>query len=106
MAMYYVVYSQKAELDQIKEGFNVLQFNTLIKSHPDQLKSLFVADGQPKLTASSLLNLFNVNWSIPGSNQRTKEEEIILHWNYYVTELEGKHFMDNIVNWYCRQWQQ
>lgn len=94
MAMHYVVYSQKAELDQIKEGFNVLEFNTLIKSHPHQLKPLFVADGQPKLTASSLLKLFNVNWSIQGSNQHTKEEEIILHWNYYVTKLEGKFAMD------------
>lgn len=87
IAMHLTIYSQKAELDQIREGFKVLNFEEIVKLHPYLLKPLFIS-GRPNLTANDLL-MFKVNWSVQGSNRRAKEEEIILNWNYYVKELEG-----------------
>ena len=57
IAMNFVVYTQKAELDEIKSGFQCLNFSGLVKSHPNLLKPLFVAGGRKKLTAASLNSL-------------------------------------------------
>lgn len=88
--MHYVVYAQKAELDQIQLGFQVLDFDKLIAANSLLLKPLFIAAGRQLLTAAAILGLFFINWSPQGSNRRDQEEEIILHWNYYVEDLEGE----------------
>ena len=49
------------------------------------LKTLFVESGRKQLTA---LDMFHVSYSPQGSNKRPREE-VVLHWNCYVTELEG-----------------
>lgn len=87
--MHYMVYSQKAELDQIREGFKILKFDDFVGSNPHLLRPLFLLSGRPKVTAQVLLELFHTNWSLLGSNRRCREEEIIMNWNYYVAELEG-----------------
>ena len=52
-----VVYSQKAELDAIKSGFDCLNFSQLVQCYPSLLKPLFVENGRKKLTASFILHL-------------------------------------------------
>lgn len=82
ISLNYVVYSQKAELDAIKSGFDCLNFSQLVQCYPSLLKPLFIENGQKKLTASFILDLFYVGYSPQGSNKRPREEEVILHWNY------------------------
>ena len=89
LAMNFVIYSQKAELDQIRDGFDCLNFSGLVRVHPSLLQPLFVGSGWQSPTAAMLLDLFHIDFSPQGSNRRPREEEIILHWNYYISELEG-----------------
>ena len=89
MSLNYVIFSQKAELDAIKSGFDCLNFSHLVQCFPSLLKPLFVESGRKQLTASFVLDMFHVSYSPQGSNKRPREEEVVLHWNYYVTELEG-----------------
>ena len=97
--MYFIIYSQKAELDDIKHGLeDVLHFGDIIKSHPALLKPLFVSSGRVKLTVSSFLSLFKINYSPEGSNTRESEEDAMLQFNYYIEELEGKLAKFNAVS--------
>lgn len=90
IAMHFIIYSQKAELDDIKHGLDdVLNFGDLIRSHPTLFKPLFVASGRTVLHADSFLTLFEIEYSLQGSNRREREEDIMLHLNYYIQELEG-----------------
>ena len=91
ISMHFVIYSQKAELDDIKHGLeDVLHFGDIMHSHPTLLKPLFVSSGRSKLSANSFLSLFKINYSPQGSNMRESEEDVMLHFNYYIEELEGK----------------
>ena len=54
--MHFIIYSQKAELDDIKHGLEVLQFADLIRSHPALIKRLFVESGHTKFSADSFLS--------------------------------------------------
>lgn len=105
IAMHHVIYSQKAELDQIREGFQV-QANHQPFAHEFKLfwairlfsliscsrilKPLFVEAGRVKLTCSSVLELFFINWSEEGCNKRQAQEELVLNLTYYLTELQGR----------------
>ncbi len=89
IAMHFMIYSQKAELDQIREGFNLLNFDSVVKLHYYLLRPLFIRTGRPNVTAQDVLQMFHVNWSPQGSNRRAREEEILWNWNDYVSELEG-----------------
>lgn len=87
--LHYTVYAQKAELDQIRDGFKILEFDGLVRETGSMLRPLFLCSGRPKVTAQGLLELFEVNFSLQGSNRRSREEEVVLNWNYYVSDLEG-----------------
>lgn len=90
ISMHFIVYSQKAELDDIKAGLGyVLGFGGLARQYPKLFKPLFVASGQVKLHARSFLQLCDIKYSPRGCNKREKEEEIMMNFNYYIQELEG-----------------
>ena len=90
ISLHFIVYSQKAELDDIKRGLDfVLEFGQLTRAHPMLFKPLFVASGQPTLRADSFLSLFEIDYSPHGSNRREREEAVMMNFNYYIQELEG-----------------
>ena len=90
IGLHFIIYSQKAELDDIKRGLDsVLEFGKLIRTHPMLFKPLFVASGQSKLRADFFLSLFETEYSQHGCNMREKEEEVMMNFNYYLQELEG-----------------
>ena len=78
-----------AELEQLKQGLKELGVLNLLCSHPKLLKPLFLASGKPQLTSSTIINMFKVVWSPIGSNQREKEEAVILGWTEYLHGLKG-----------------
>lgn len=57
LAIHFVVYSHKAELDDIIRGFRILNFESLVNTHGELIKPLFVSTDRPTLTASSFLGL-------------------------------------------------
>ena len=72
IAMNFVVYGRKAELDEIKSGFQCLNFSGLVNSHTNLLKPLFMAGGRKKLTVASFSDLFVIEFCPEGSNQQPK----------------------------------
>ena len=66
LAMNFVIYSQKAELNQIGDGFDCFNFSGLVRVHPSLLQPLFAASGQQSPTAAML---FHVDFSPQGSNR-------------------------------------
>ena len=93
IALHFIIYSQKAELDDIGSGLDdVLEFGQLIRTHPTLFKPLFVASGRTKLHADIFLSLFDIDYSPRGSNQREREEEVMLNFNYYIQEFESKYY--------------
>ena len=55
------------------------------------MRELFVAN-YDVLTADMLQDLFTVEYSLRGSNERDREEETILHWITLLQEIEGMIF--------------
>ena len=97
IAMHFTVLAIKAELDQLKKGLQCLRFLEVMHSYPTLLKPLFLNSGKPSITADYILQLFHVQWSPQGSNQRELEEAVILGWHEYIHDTEGillcKHLM-------------
>lgn len=89
LAMHFLVYSCKAELDQLKAGISELGVLSLIHSYPRLFKPLFTASGKPQLTPESVSATFKVCWSPEGSNLRKQEEDVIYGWQEYLQGLKG-----------------
>ena len=89
LVMHYLVFSCKAELDQLKQGLSELEILKLLHTYPALFKPLFVVCGKPKLTADLLAATFQVCWSPKGSNQRENEEAVIYGWMEYLQGIES-----------------
>ena len=61
-----------------------LQLELLVSLHPHEIWSLLVASSE------FFLDSFAICYSEQGCNKCTAEEAVILHWNDYVTDCEGK----------------
>ena len=82
---HFTIYRSIAELDQLVEGLQTLNFNCLMKNYPTLLK-------QPLqlLSANFIQDFFEVVYSDVGSNDRKREENIIINWITYLRDSEGK----------------
>ena len=82
--LHYVVYSVNAELTQLKNGLmNTLQIDTPARGHPIELRSLLACNKKEgKLLAADIEDLFKVNYSPKGSNQRAEENVILFFYNF------------------------
>ena len=70
----------------------------MIKRYPTQCEALFLAQGQKKLTAIQLFDLFSPYYSPDGSNAREREVEIMYYWMNFLEECEGtRTIMDDIT---------
>ena len=78
----------KAELDDIAEGLESLEVLSLIRRNPLIMKSLFI-HAKSSLTCSVLQDLFTVEFSCKGSNQRELEEETYMYWVNFLQDVEG-----------------
>lgn len=79
----------KAELDEIKAGLDTLGVLTLLQSHPVTIRALFIAY-QYQLTCDIMQDIFLIIFSIKGSNDREKEEEVALF--YLLQDVQSKYF--------------
>lgn len=89
LSIHCVVYYWKAALDQLKSGLGTLGILQLMQKYPTLMKPLFLDSAQKAMKVSDVLDLFSVEWSPSGSNQREEEEAVILQWTEYVQEIEG-----------------
>ena len=86
IALHYVILSVKAELDQIVQGLNEGDL-LWISNEARKLENLFLYKSG-SLTATQIEDLFPPTMSACGSNRRDAEEEILLHWNYFLKDVE------------------
>ena len=87
MCLHFSVLVSLAELEQLRRGLSLLNFNSLVCSYPDILKKVF----QPpecEITRDYVQDLLVAAFSPNGSNDRTTEEAIIMMWVRYLKYLE------------------
>ncbi|XP_047203559.1 G2/M phase-specific E3 ubiquitin-protein ligase-like [Girardinichthys multiradiatus] len=78
--------TQKA-LEQFVDGMNAMCLAENIRSHIEELESLFV--GGPKaLQLQDLLDLFSVSFAEPGSNRRRAQNQTVMFWNDWLIEVD------------------
>lgn len=86
LRLHHVFFVPLAELEQLRSRLReTLQLEILMCSHPALMLGFLVASNNFEVTASYLLDSFVIKYSEQGSNMRTPEEAVILHWNEYVT---------------------
>ena len=70
-AAHFVVYSVKCELDQLCDGLSTMGFIELCRKKPGLMRSLFLPQHPPPLTAYyMIINVFSTRFSPQGSNLR------------------------------------
>ena len=86
LALHFIIYSNKAELNQISEG---LKLGGLIwvDNEVNSLTGLFIQKSET-LSARAVRLLFSPKLSEPGANRREVEEEMLLHWSYFLSDVE------------------
>ena len=90
--LHYVFFSIHAELAQFRKGlYETLQFEALVNSHPKVIHSFLVSSPSYDISASFLIDCFAVGYSAEGSNNRTREEAIMLWWSDYVLDSAGEY---------------
>lgn len=89
--LHHVYFSVHAELQQLKDGFqSTLQVGDLVRDHPDEMYALLIPSKSFEVTPDFFLDASLILYSDEGSNKRTEEEAVILHWSDYIIDCSGK----------------
>ncbi|KAA0724042.1 G2/M phase-specific E3 ubiquitin-protein ligase [Triplophysa tibetana] len=72
-----------------KEGLKTLGLLDVVVKHKDAFRSLFCSPQKP-FTSDSLDELFEIRYSIAGSNRRAQENLTVAFWRDYLLDAEGK----------------
>ena len=80
---------QSVELNQLKDGFSCLQFNSLIKNHPEIMKNEVFMPAVTQVTANYIQDRFEPDFSPLGSINRHIEEAIMMCSIQYLQHVEG-----------------
>ena len=89
-AAHFVVYSVKCELDQLCDGLSTMGFMELCWKKPGLMRSLFLPQHPPPLTADCMINVFSTRFSPQGSNLRETEEAVAMKWIHFLQMIEGR----------------
>lgn len=88
--LHHVLYSPHAELEQLRKGFlQTLRMQVLVSLHDDGVRALLAYSTLFDVTLEYLQDSFVFDYSPNGSNNRTKEEAIVIHWLEYVSNCKG-----------------
>jgi len=77
-----------AELEQLKRGLMFQKLYCLMEEYPSVLRAAFLPP-VIKITSELIQDMFHPIFSPSGSNQRQKEEGIIMDWIAYLEKMEG-----------------
>ncbi|XP_062520832.1 G2/M phase-specific E3 ubiquitin-protein ligase-like [Corticium candelabrum] len=90
-ATHHCLLSVKAELDQLKEGLQVLDVLSLISKHRKAFEPYFCLDNSRTLTANQIEQLFKtVRFTEDNAEIREKEEAAFVNFLDFLTECESK----------------
>lgn len=88
VCLHYSILGSLGELEQLKRGLQTAGLSALLEQHGSVMKDLFLHQDK-KVTADFIQDLFEVEYSLLGSNYRFIEEAIIMNWLSYLKDLEG-----------------
>ena len=81
-----IIYSNKAELDQIFEGLK-LEGLIWVDNEVNSETGLLIQKSET-WSARAVSLLFSPKLSEPGANRREVKEETLLHWSYFLSDVE------------------
>ncbi|XP_016387901.1 G2/M phase-specific E3 ubiquitin-protein ligase-like [Sinocyclocheilus rhinocerous] len=83
----YFIYRNHVSIQRFKEGLAMLDFVNTLEQHPSLFFS-FMCYTETKLTADAVENIFQVQFSQPGSTNRQEEATVLSYWRDYLLYLE------------------
>ncbi|XP_056094039.1 G2/M phase-specific E3 ubiquitin-protein ligase-like [Rhinichthys klamathensis goyatoka] len=86
---WYFIYRNHVSIQRFKEGLATLDFVNALEQHPSLFFS-FMCYTETKLTADAVENIFQVQFSQPGSTNRQEEARVLSYWRDYLLYLEEK----------------
>ena len=87
--LHYVFFQPHAELVQLRSGFwETLQVELLACAHSKELRAFLAYSQSFNVSVSCLQEMFAIRYSENGSNDRTKEEAVIMYWMEYIENCE------------------
>lgn len=90
--LYHVFKKINAELSQLQKGMReTLKMDSFAATYPRKLLLCLVSSTLFNVTPPFFLDTVIVKYSLAGSNSRTAEEAVILHWNDYILACAGKY---------------
>ena len=97
MCLHYSVLTSLAEMEQLRRGLAVQNFNILMESHPQAIRKAF-EPSEIQVTSDFLQDFFVPVFSAQGSNKRGIEEALIMSWIHYLQSIEGRNLCISFVN--------
>ncbi|XP_053272707.1 G2/M phase-specific E3 ubiquitin-protein ligase-like [Pleuronectes platessa] len=88
---WYFIYRNHHSIQRFKEGLATLDFINALEQHPSLFFS-FMCYTETKLTADVLENIFQVEFSPPGSTRCQEETRVLGYWRDYLLYVEGIDF--------------
>ena len=89
--LHYVFCALHVELEQLRKGLlETLEIETFARSYPKEFYGYLIGSTTFDVTPNYILDCFMIRYSDEGSNDRTLEEAIVMHWTEYVMECESK----------------
>ncbi|KAI7800578.1 putative G2/M phase-specific E3 ubiquitin-protein ligase-like [Triplophysa rosa] len=85
--LFQVVNRLHGPLERFKEGLKTLGLLDVVVEHKDAFRPLFCSPQKP-LTADSLDDLFEIRYSIAGSNRWAQENITVAFWRDYLLDAE------------------
>lgn len=90
--LHHVLFGPHAELEQLRKGFQeTLQVQLLVCIHGDEVRALLASSTLFDVTVKYLQDSFVIQYSDNGSNDRTKEEAVMLFWFEYISNCKGEY---------------
>ena len=87
VCLHQLIYSNMAALDQLSEGLSSHRVKELLTGNFPLAKALFCHSPTSAIDVPGMRSLFRFTPSPEGSNARSQEEEIILHWYRFLSDV-------------------
>eukprot|EP00794_Sanderia_malayensis_P001840 gene1840-2070_t len=88
LSRYYVISRQLEEIQQMCKGLNSFGLLDSLKDFADSAIAEFVYD-QNTLKSSLIKNMYQVEYSKTGTEERDREEDLIYQWYQFLDELDA-----------------
>ena len=100
--LHFVLFQPYAELEQLRKGFqDTLQMQLVVCTHANEIRALLAPSSLFDISSEHLQDLFVINYSPNGSNNRTKEEAVVVMWLEYIANCKGMNKIDIISMYMC-----